>query len=132
MMDLSRKRSDTRSSWTGIAFVVEAMLLLVFLIASVAVFAQLFGASLQKNAESTALTEAVSVAESTAERFAIDPIGTTGTASVGDYTVVCERTDEARAGGTLYHATISVFSANSGSEEPLYALDTASYESELS
>ena len=129
MTDLARKRNDTRVSWTGIAFVVEAMLLLVFLIGSVAVFTQLFGASLQKSAESTALTEAVAVAESTAERFAVDPIGATGTRTVDNCTVVCERTDEVRAGGTLHHATIYVFSADGSSEEPLYELETACYES---
>jgi len=123
------RRHRSLPSWAGAAFIIEAMLLLVFLIASVAVFTQLFAASIDRSARSENLTKAVTAAENTAERFAVDPSGTAGTYVVDNLTVVCESEGEDMAGGVLYHATITVYA--SGIEEPVYTLATSSYESEV-
>ena len=123
------RRSRSLPSWAGAAFIVEAMLLLVFLIGSVAVFTQLFAASIERSTRSENLAGAVAAAENVAERFAVDPTGTVGTTTVGNLTVTCESKGEDMAGGTLYHATITVLSDDS--DEPVYTLNTASYESEV-
>lgn len=122
-------RKHSLPSWAGAAFIIEAMLLLVFLIASVAVFTQLFAASIDQSTRSANLTKAVMAAESTAERFAVDPLSVSGSQTVDNLTVVCETKGEDTAGGVLYRATITVFAE--GVEEPVYTLSTASYESEV-
>ena len=123
------RRKRSLSSWAGTAFIVESMLLLVFLIGSVAVFTQLFAASVDRSTSSENLTKAVVAAESAAERFSADPTGSAGTTLAGDMTIVCDSTSEELAGGTLYHATITVFGPDQ--ETPVYVLETASYESEV-
>lgn len=119
----------TRPSWSGAAFIIEAMLLLVFLIGSLAVFTQLFATAAERGSQSGVLTAAVMAAENTAERFAVDPSGIDRQMQVDDLQVICDVTDKEFAGGTLYHADIAVFTE--GSTDPVYVLSTSSYESEV-
>ena len=106
-----RKVFVARSRWPGAAFLVEAMLLLVFIMASLALFTQLFAAATERAGESKALTDAVALASTTAERFAADPLAVPAEQTSGDLRVVCSVSPEARSGGTLYHAVISVYDA---------------------
>lgn len=101
-----------RPRWSGSAFLVEAMLLLVFVMASLAVFTQLFAASAERAVESRAMTDAVALAATTAERFSADPQDVERVQVVGELCAVCQVTPEARPGGTMYYATISVYEAN--------------------
>lgn len=135
---LPTKRTSVvaRPRWSGAAFLVEAMLLLVFIMASLAVFTQLFAASAERANESRSLTDAVAVATATAEHFCADPLGVESEFIEGDQRVICQVTPERRAGGVIYYATISVFGANSeegaqtgASIEPIYVVHTAKYES---
>lgn len=112
--ELPTKRSSTvaRARWSGAAFLVEAMLLLVFIMVSLAVFTQLFAASAERANASRSLTDAVSVATSVAERFCADPTSVEGEYAEDDLQVVCQVTSEKRAGGVMYYATINVYGAD--------------------
>lgn len=146
------KLSFTPPSWSGVAFLVEAMLLLVFLTASLAVFTQLFGQAIERGTQSETLSQAVAAVSGTSERFCADPEGTEGATFSNGLIVVCEVDDEERGGGTLYHATISAYQADpdaldsigaengdalmelalaSGGPAPVYSVTTSKYESEV-
>ena len=108
----------SRPAWANVAFIVEAMVLLVFLIASLAVFMQLFSAALERSEEGGTMTGAVAAASTTAERFAADPQGVPAVAEFDDLVVTCDVTPEARDRGTLYHANIAVYRANEAPDAP--------------
>lgn len=116
-------------SWVSAAFIIESILLLVFLIGSLAILTQLFSASLNRSVEGRTLDAATIAATSIAEHFAADPTGVNEETQLGDLRIVCSVEEEQRAGGVLYHATIDVFDTSvSGSNDPVYTLATASYE----
>ena len=122
-----------RSSWASIAFMVESILLLVFLVASLAVLTQVFSVSLNRSVQSRTLDAAVIAASSVAEHFAADPENVDEELQLGDLRVTCVVSDERRSGGTMYHANIDVFDATEvGTGEPVYSLSTSSYRSEVS
>ena len=139
---------ENTSRHASAAFLVEALLLLVFLIASLAVFMQMFSASLNRAEQARELTAAVAAASDTAERFAAYPAQAGGQEIVGDLLVVCDVSSEPRESGTFYVADIAVYPANEGSHanadsgddvasgidesaEPLYTISTARFESEV-
>ena len=126
-----RKVIGVRPRWSGAAFLVEAMLLLVFIMASLAVFTQLFAASAERANQSRDLTDAVAIASTTAERFAADPQGVAREFTQGRLRVVCDVRPEARQGGTMYYATISVYADAESAGDGLVASgqDAASSES---
>ncbi len=115
-----------RLSWSGMAVVVEAMVLLTFLIASLAVIVQLFALATTRAQEGQRLAEAVAYATSTAERFASDPLAAEGTTTYDDLIVVCKVEDHATTHGTLYQATITVVAADT--TESVYELATSRYQ----
>ena len=119
------KGMTTRPSWANASFIVEAMVLLVFLIASLAVFMQLFSASLQHSRESGELTDAVAAASSTAERFAADPQGVPAVAQVGDLLVTCNVKPVKHERGTLYQADIRVYGASTDAADVAAILEAA-------
>ena len=127
--DSGIRERRTRPSWSGAAFIIEAMLLLVFLIGSLAVFTQLFATAAERGAHSGTLTSAVMAAENAAERFAADPAHMDEQLQAGELRVICDITSEKLAGGTLYHANIAVLAE--GFAEPVYEIATSSYESEV-
>ena len=131
-----------KAPWTSTAFIVESILLLLFLAASLAVLAQAFTLSLTHSAEGRTLDAAVAAATNVAERFAADPEKAAGTTQAGDLVVVCATTADEREAGTLYRAHIEVYAAGTGSSaspsapsapenaagEPVFSLDTSSYQ----
>lgn len=149
IIDTSKLRqtaSREQRTWHGAAFIVEALVLLVFLMAALAVVIQLMNAAHERGIQADELSDAIVLASNNAEAFAADPTATTyettfvsenGTLSAYDgakgaveeledtpwyevaRTVENTRTDA----GTLYTAHISV----SCKGEPLYELDTARY-----
>lgn len=132
--------ADEGIRWSGAAMLVEAMLLLAFLIATLAVLTQMFAAAVEKANESAQLTTAVAAASETAERFAANPAGVPDQQVVDNMLVVCKVTDEPHTAGVLYHADISVYAATPGADasaeaapqgEPVYAVSTSHYESEV-
>lgn len=152
-----RKKVAQHGRWPGAAFLVEAMLLLVFVMGSMAVFTQMFAAASQHANQSRELTDAVAATSAMAERFAADPASVPDRVAIGDAHVVCLVSEQQREGGILYKARISAYGnaedadralaqskqaeqspsrvgdGGSGDEgstvEPVYSIDTAKYES---
>ena len=121
---------ESRSPWASIAFMVESILLLVFLAASLAVLTSVFSSSLSGSVESRTRDAAVIAASTVAERFAADPAGLEPETKLGDLRVASSVTSERRTGGTMYRADIAVYDASrAGGEEPVYTLSTSSYRS---
>ncbi len=115
----------TRPAWSGMAVVVEAMLMLVFLIGSLAILTQVFATASVRAREAHDLAAAVSVATSAAERFAADPEGAEGVTEAEGLSVDCQVTSDQTTRGTIYHATITVRSEHVS--EPVYTLSTERY-----
>lgn len=119
---VGRHRQERRV-WPGAAFIVEALLLLVFLAGSLAVLMQLNADAHEAGQESAALLEAITLASNAAEEFAADPAAAAlgPASSVGDgiadpnlvwadgLVLVREVNPEEREAGVLYHATITVW-----------------------
>ena len=124
-----RPATSARPGWASGAFIVESLLLLVFLIGSLAVFTQMFAAAAEQASQGGTLSAAVAAASNTAEQFAADPASVEPEAQAGDLRVVSDVTQDIRDGGVLYHATISVFDANNA--EPVYTVTTSRYVSEV-
>jgi len=133
-----RKSRPGRPLWSGTAFLVEALLLLVFLAASLAVFAQLFAAAAGKTAESDQLARAVAAADNVAEQFAANPHAVSTVNEIDDLVVVCDVADEPRDGGVLHKATITVYERSAAEAtgsvstgDSVFSVSTARYESEV-
>ena len=123
------RAAHSRPAWSGMALVVESMLLLVFLIGSLAVIMQLFAAATTRAQAGSQLAQAVALATDTAERFAASPTDVPQTQQQDSLRVQCQVEAQPTGAGTLYHATISVFDAQAApADQPLYPLSTARYE----
>ena len=126
----SRNRQRTgRPSWSGLAVVVEAMVLLLALVGSLAVLTQLFAAASVRAQEGRQLALAVSCATNAAERFAANPAEAEGATEQDGMTTTCMVTEHPTAQGTPYQANITVQDATGS--EPLYTLTTSRYEREV-
>ena len=122
------KRSHSKrgsTSWTSVAFIVESMLLLVFLIGSLAVLTQVFSTSLNRSVESRTLDAATIAAGSIAEHFIANPEDVQEETLLGDLRIECDTTEERHVGGTLYKATITVYDVTL--DKAIYTLDTSRY-----
>lgn len=122
-------RTHSRPAWSGLAVVVEAITLLLFLVWSLSIVTQLFAAAAARGEQGSDLATAVSLATSTAERFAASPADAEGTTTQDGLTVACAVEPESMGSGTLYHATIEVFAPNQS--EPVYTLTTARYQRQV-
>lgn len=107
----------------GMAFLVEALIILAFLMTALAIFAQLFSSAQLEGRSAERMSRAVMAATNTAEEFSAHPTSVDKNKTEGDLTVTCEIEDAKRDSGTLYNATITVFEG----EEQLYTLHTARY-----
>ena len=115
------------------AFIVESILLLVFLAGGLAALTLTFSNALNRSVESRTLDAAVIASSSIAEHFAADPTDVQEETVLGDLRITCTVTDEAREGGTMHYAHIDVYDAKAGSSaSPVYSLDTSRYESGVS
>ena len=118
------------------AFVVETLVLLGVLIASIGVFTQLLARSTSTADQSERLCQAVGVAEDAAEEFTAAPAAVEAGETVGKgvaakgrdgFSVRCKVSETERGAGTFYSAHIVV----SDSEGTVYKLDTSRYVSEV-
>ena len=109
------------------AFIVESMLLLVFLVGSLAILTQLFISSLNHSVESRTLDASTIAATSIAEHFTADPTGVQRETQLGDLHIVCDVEETPRQSGVLYTAHISVYDLTTGTIA--YELTTSQYES---
>ncbi len=149
--DLSRidgRRKRSSRTWHGAAFVVEALVLLAFLMASLAVLVQLMGAAHDRGEEADRLTSAIVLASNDAEAFAADPAsgsrterfqdvdgalapaeansGENAGEGAGAFEVQRTVTQQDEGAGTLFSARIAV----SAHGEIVYELDTSRYVSD--
>lgn len=143
------RRGGGRASWHGTALLVEALVLLAFLVASLALFMQAFAQARGMGAEGSELAQAVAMASNLAEEFAADPAtepeplerdGLTASCEVAtvaaggadgqtgsgadDATSGGSSGDSSGAAGTLYRATILV---TDGDGDEVYRLVTERY-----
>ena len=121
------------SSWHGSAFIVEALVLLIFLAAAVAIFTQLFSHAAAEAAQSRALSSAVAAADDVAERFSADPYALGDVEAYGDLVVVSETIHDPYGPGTWHRATITVYpqdaySESASAEDALFTISTGKYE----
>lgn len=117
--------SRFRSSWSSVAFIVEAMVLLVFLVASFAVLTQLFSASLNRSVQSRSLDAATIAATSIAEHFAADPTAVQDSVQLGDLNIVTDVVKESHDNGVVYTAHIKVYDTRENKQ--VYELTTSRY-----
>ena len=153
---VGRARAD-RAVWPGAAFIVEALLLLVFLTGSLAVLMQLNADADRTRNESAALMDAIVLASNSAEQFASDPSIATqvqdgeaadpNLVNSEDLLLVREVEVVPSQDGTLYRAVIRVWDKDQVAKvemlseepptyevtlidpaaEPVYLLETARY-----
>lgn len=129
-MTKNEQIEDASRTKVNTAFLIEALVLMAVLIASMAVFTQLFTHSAVAAHQAEELTRATLLAQNAAEEFSSDPAAVAaGDASAVDgsdgLTVSCDVDSDAQGRGTLYTAHITV-SDDSGE---VYALDASRYES---
>lgn len=120
---LRNNGSDVRGK-RGMAFIVEALVLLFFLVLAVTVFVQLLGGAVVRSQQATDLENAVQIAQDAAEAFAADP-QSFQPEDQGIYVVDADIERTATSAGTLYRATIKV--GKNGEEGSVYELSTARY-----
>lgn len=117
------------------ALIVEALVLLVFIAAAVALIIQVFAAAEVQGRDAHNLQQSTQYATAAAEAFAAAPANASGTvyyasdgtvvdAQSAAFSVITAVTADKQASGTLYHANITVYAAD-GSQT--YAVQTERY-----
>jgi Tfp pilus assembly protein PilV len=105
-----------KTPWKSTAFMIEALVLLFVLVASLAVFTTLFAQSATNAHQAKRISEASVVAQNAAEEFSANPVAVADDTTVGKgatqgtdtYTVHCNVSNEPSTSGTLYTAHITV------------------------
>lgn len=125
-------RQARKASWHGKAFLVEALVLLVFLVASLSILVALFVQARTEADEGERLSQAVQLAQNAAEEFAADPAGSQGLAiEDGGLMATVQVGEEAHESGSLLNATVTVVDEEGDGSieagEEIYRLDTARY-----
>ncbi len=140
---VAARRGDEGHAWTGLAFVVESLILLFAIVVSMAVFTSLYAKAGTLATESEDLTAAIQMAQSAAEEFSNSPaavaVGTpvgqgfaAGEKNTESLAVTCEVETQATDAGTLYRAHITVVEAGdaagtAAAADPLFSLDASRY-----
>lgn len=119
----SQGASGRSQGHRGTAFLVEALVVLAFLMVALAVFVQLFSKAQIKGVESTQLSQAVLLATNYAEEFSADPTGVETQMTEDGLTATCNIKENKNKAGTLYEATIEV----SDGSKTVYTLNTARF-----
>lgn len=112
-----------RATHKGMAFLVEALVVLAILMVSLAVFVRLFTSAQLEAVHAKNLSQAVVIATNRAEEFAADPTQVESSTEEGEFTVLCDVKPNPSKDGTLYDATIEVRKDG----ETLYTLQTSRY-----
>lgn len=120
-----RRASHVKSSWHGKAFLVEALVLLAFLVMSLAVLLALFVNARLESAGGERLAQAVHLAQNAAEEFAANPTDAEALAIVQDgLAVSAQLSYESHESGTLVRAVIAV-TEQSGEADAAAGADAA-------
>lgn len=117
-----------RSNKTARAFIVESLVLFVFLVATLIIVSMLFFASVSMSVQGQNLERATIIASNAAERFAANPTSANLDTSEYGLTVDCKVTPHKGTYGTLYEAHISV----SDGDAVIYSISTSRYVSGVS
>lgn len=118
-------------SRSGIAFIIEMLVLLVLVAGCLSVLVKAFAYAHQQGEENSNTVKAVHLASNAAERFSADPTSVPEVEIVDDLAVYTTISSSPQSTGTLYQATIEVYDvddrdARAGSR-PFYGLETARY-----
>lgn len=134
----TRVRSDRTTKQA--AFIVEALVLLVFILGSMAVLMQMFATARATGIEAHNLSQAIVLASNRAEEFSGAPatgdtesffaeydgkLEAAGESDEDAFRVTCDVSSEQRGGGTLYRAEIAIERHGN----VLYELSSACYRS---
>lgn len=126
----STEQNQTHSR-SGIAFIIEMLVLLVLVAGCLALLIQMFAFAHHQGDENNDTVRAVHLASNTAERFAADPLSIPEVEVVDDLVVHSSVESQSRTTGVLYKATIEVYSASDRDaglgSKPFYGLETARY-----
>ena len=133
-METEDVKHASKPAWSHTAFMVEALFLLAFLIAAMAVVTQLFAGAAAQAREADHITQATVLAQSAAEEFSSNPQAVAKGAAVGqgvaagestkdDLQVACTVDADKQTAGTFYTAHITV----SDDTSEIYALDASRY-----
>lgn len=124
------KQKEAHSN-SGVAFIIEMLVLLVFVASCLAILIQIFAFSHQKDVENANTVKAIHLASNTAELFSVHPTQVHDVEVVDNLIIYTQVSNEAQTTGTLYSATITVYEAENGSAKPntapYYELETAHY-----
>lgn len=112
-----------RTNKGGRAFIVESLVMFVFLVAMLAVVTQLFIASAHRSVQGQNLERSVLLASNVAERFSADPLSNNLFLEQDGLIVTCVVTPQTMTSGTLYNAVITV----TDGYDDIYVLETARY-----
>lgn len=130
------KFKEDRHSWANTAFLIETLVLLAFLAASIAIIAQLFAYSVSTAKGAKDLSNAAIVAQNAAEEFSSNPAAVSAGTKVGqgvaaygteNYNVQVEISEKSETNGTLFTALITVTPRNDESGKNEYKLTTTRY-----
>ncbi len=127
-------------TWHGRAFILEILVVMVFIIVSMAILAQVFAAAKSENEDAVSLSYAVMIATNEAELFASHPnesvvrhyritgagFEPTETPDVNSLSVSRTVTPVRSGAGTLYEASITV----TQHDEAIYGITSARYTSD--
>ena len=139
-IDVAERRKGTDQRNASRAFIIESLVLLVFIAVSVALLMQLFTSAMSQEQQAHRLNDSTILAQNTAEAFAANPQNVSRVAyydanatrvSAEDssgYTVITNVTGEDTSAGTLYKADITVLQASTQT----YDLSTQRYFSNTS
>jgi len=121
---VGRRAAGSRvASRRGMAFLLEALITLAFLMGCLAVFVRLFSSAQLEALKANKLSRAVVAATNRAEEFSANPFDTSSTTTKDGLTVECRVRADERPAGTLFEATIIVLENKS----ELYRLETSRY-----
>lgn len=126
MMAMSSAHTGQRAKRTrksGRAFIIESLVMFVFLVATLAIVTQLFIASANKSVQGQDLERSSLLAANVAERFSADPLSNNLNLSQDGLFVTCAVTPQPLSSGTLYKAVITV----SDGYDDIYTIETARY-----
>lgn len=126
-------RSTTQNqthSRSGIAFIIEMLVLLVFVCGCFAILVQMFAYSQQLGERNYKQVQAIDFASDIAEAFSADPLSVPEVEILDDLVAYTTIAEEPQSTGTLYTADITVYSVDkqeAGELSFYYELETARY-----
>lgn len=129
-----------RRTWHGRAFILEILVIMLFIIVSIAVLAQIFALAKQENDDATSLSYAVIIAANEAEFFASNPtdnsvrnyqitneaLETTESPAADSFSVLKNTNSVRTPAGTLYETNLEVVRHN----QIIYSIASARYVSD--